>query len=162
MLGEGARKAPVCCMRTDGRKFIQRIGIAPAGVAGWPERPVRQSLFTDRLELANLLARPRGAAGCKDALLFLGEDHPIFGWVGLLRESAEGGAVYSGAMTDCNEAIRPNHDRLRELLMPKEYERWFRGRSDDLFCFQNRCLPNTLIAVHRAEFWSRTSKAAKA
>jgi len=40
------------------------------------------------------------------------KDQPIFAWAGMWRISDEWGAVYSGMMTDCNEAIRPVHDRM--------------------------------------------------
>ena len=73
------------------------------------------------------------------------------------------GPVYSGAMTDCNEAIRPIHDRMPVLLMPDEYDRWLRGSIDDLLAFQNRCFPDDLIEMQRTDvLWSRTSNAAQA
>jgi putative SOS response-associated peptidase YedK len=42
------------------------------------------------------------------------------------RESAEWGPVYSGLMTDCNEAIRPVHNRMPVLLLPEDHDRWLR------------------------------------
>src|SRR5260370_27081403 len=42
-------------------------------------------------------------------------------------------------MADCNEAIRPLHDRMPVLLHPHEYEQWLRGSFEDLLAFQNRC-----------------------
>ena len=44
---------------------------------------------------------------------------PIFGWAACAGERGMG-PVYSGVMTDCNEAIRPVHDRMPVLLMPDE------------------------------------------
>jgi putative SOS response-associated peptidase YedK len=54
---------------------------------------------------------------------------PIAAWGGLWRDSEEWGAVYSGAMTDCNDAMRPLHDRMPVLLLPDEFDVWLRGRS---------------------------------
>ena len=44
-------------------------------------------------------------------------------------------------MTDCNEAIRPIHDRMPALLMPDEYDRWLNGSSKDALGFPERCFP---------------------
>jgi len=108
-------------------------------------------------------AEAEGPKGAKTRTWFSVKGQPLFGWGGLWRESAEWGPVYSGAMTDCNEAIRPVHDRMPVLLMPDEYDRWLNGSFDDLLGFQNRCFPDDLIEMRRTdELWSRTSKAAKA
>ena len=106
-------------------------------------------------------AEAEGPKGAKTRTWFSVKDQPLFAWGGLWRESAEWGAVYSGAMTDCNEAIRPVHDRMPILLMPDEYDRWLNGSFDDLLSFQSRCFPDDLMNMQRtAELWSRTSKAA--
>jgi putative SOS response-associated peptidase YedK len=85
---------------------------------------------------------------------------PIFAWGGLWRQSAEWGAVYSGAMTDCNEEIRPVHDRMPVLLHPDEYDRWLHGSFEDLLAFQNRCFPHALIEMERtSELWVRKKAA---
>ncbi|WP_245503847.1 SOS response-associated peptidase family protein [Rhizobium laguerreae] len=47
-------------------------------------------------------------------------------------------AVYSGAMTDANEAIAPVHDRMPVLLHPDEDERWLHGSIDDIVALQHR------------------------
>jgi putative SOS response-associated peptidase YedK len=87
-------------------------------------------------------------------------DRPIFAWAGLWRESAEWGAVYSGAMTDCNEAIRPIHHRMPVLLHEDEYDRWLNGSFEDLIGFQERCFPDELIVIDpTTELW-RKPKAA--
>jgi len=92
------------------------------------------------------------------------KDQPIFAWGGLWRDSAEWGPVYSGAMTDCNDAIRPVHDRMPILLMPEEYDRWLNGSFDDLLAFQARCFPDDLIEMTRTDDrWQQTeSERAKA
>lgn len=52
-------------------------------------------------------------------------------------------------MTECNEAIRPIHDRMPVLLQPDEYEQWLHGGFDDLLAFQQRCFPDDQIEVVR-------------
>ena len=70
------------------------------------------------------------------------------------------GPVYSGLMTECNDAIRPVHDRMPVLLMPDEYDRWLHGSLDDVIAFQNRCFPNALIEMDRTcEPWNRKTAA---
>lgn len=101
-------------------------------------------------------AEAEDTKGAKTRTWFRVKDQPIFAWGGLWRESAEWGAVYSGAMTDCNEAIRPAHDRMPVLLHLDEYDRWLNGSFDDLLAFQKRCFPNELIKMDRtSELWVR-------
>jgi putative SOS response-associated peptidase YedK len=99
-------------------------------------------------------AEAEGVKGAKTRTWFNVKDQPIFGWGGLWRDSDEWGPVYSGAMTDCNEAIRPVHDRMPILLMPNEYDTWLHGGFDDLMAFQKRCFPDEMIEMNRtAEPW---------
>jgi putative SOS response-associated peptidase YedK len=67
-------------------------------------------------------------------------------------------------MTDCNEAIRPVHDRMPVLLLPEEYEAWLRGGYDEALAFQARCFPDELIETTRtSELWvARNGKASEA
>ena len=65
--------------------------------------------------------------------------------------SDEWGPVYSGVMTDCNEAIRPVHDRMPVLLHADEYDRWLNGTFDDAVSFQDRSFPDDLIEMTRTE-----------
>lgn len=94
-------------------------------------------------------AEAEGEKGAKTRTWFNVKDEPIFAWAGLWRESAEWGPVYSGVMTDCNEAIRPVHDRMPVLLHRDEYDRWLTGSFDELITFQSRCFPDELIAMER-------------
>lgn len=94
-------------------------------------------------------AEAEGPKGAKTRTWFSVKDQEIFGWAGLWRESAEWGPVYSGVMTECNEAIRPVHDRMPVLLLPHEYEQWLRGAFDDAVAFQGRCFPNELIEIEQ-------------
>jgi len=97
-----------------------------------------------------------GVKGAMTRTAFRVKGQPIFAWGGLWRESAEWGAVYSGSMTDCNEAIRPVHDRMPVLLQPHEYDTWLNGSFDDLLAFQLRCFPDELIEMERtSELWVR-------
>ena len=99
-------------------------------------------------------AEPAGAKGAKTRTWVTVKGQPIFAWGGLWRHSAEWGPVYSGAMADCNEAIRPLHDRMPVLLHPDEYEQWLRGSFDDLLAFQKRCFPDDLIELQpTSELW---------
>jgi putative SOS response-associated peptidase YedK len=106
-------------------------------------------------------AEAEGATGLKTRTWFSVKDQPIFAWAGLWRESVKWGAVYSGVMTDCNEAIRPVHDRMPVLLMPDEWDRWMHGSMEDVIAFQNRCFPDDLIEMRRtSEPWLKRPKPA--
>ncbi len=88
-------------------------------------------------------------------------DRPTFAWASLWRVSDEWGAVYSGVMTDCNEAIRPVHNRMPVLLHEDEYDRWLYGSLDDAIGFQERCFPDELIVTERTrELWTKRSRSA--
>jgi len=101
-------------------------------------------------------AEAEGNKGSKTRTWFSVKDQPVFAWAGLWRESAEWGAVYSGVMSDCNEAIRPVHDRMPTLLLPDEYDRWLNGSFEDLLAFQKRCFPDELIEMDRtSEPWAK-------
>ncbi|HEX9523271.1 MAG TPA: SOS response-associated peptidase family protein, partial [Reyranella sp.] len=98
-------------------------------------------------------AEPAGPKGFKTRTWVTVKGQPLFAWGGLWRDSAEWGPVYSGAMADCNEAIRPLHDRMPVLLHP-EYEQWLRGSFEDLLAFQKRCFPDDLMGIQpTSELW---------
>ena len=95
-----------------------------------------------------------GEKGAKTRTWFQVRDRAIFAWAGMWKDSPEWGAVYSGLMTDCNEAIRPVHDRMPVLLHEEDYDLWLRGTLDDVMAFQGRCFPDELIQMERtAEPW---------
>lgn len=94
-------------------------------------------------------AEAEGAKGSKTRTWFSVKVAPLFAWAGLWRDSAEWGPVYSGVMTDCNEAIRPVHDRMPVLLQRDDHDRWLRGSFDDILGFQARCFPDDLIVMER-------------
>ena len=106
-------------------------------------------------------AEAEGPKGAKTRTWFNVKDQPIFAWAGLWRVSDEWGPVYSGVMTDCNEAIRPIHDRMPVLLQPSEYDQWLHGSFDDALGFQARCFPDELIEMERtSELWVKRKPAA--
>ncbi|PVX31495.1 DUF159 family protein [Sphingomonas pokkalii] len=96
-------------------------------------------------------AEAEGAKGSKTRTWFSVKEAPIFAWAGLWRDSAEWGPVYSGVMTDCNEAIRPVHDRMPVLLHRDDHDRWLHGGFDDILGFQARCFPDGLIVMERTD-----------
>ena len=69
----------------------------------------------------------------------------IAAWVGMWKNSDEWGPVYSGLMTDCNEVVRPVHNRMPVLLHEEDYDLWLRGTLDDVMSFQGRCFPDELV-----------------
>lgn len=102
-------------------------------------------------------AEAEGPKGGKTRTWFTVKGQPIFAWAGLWRESAEWGPVYSGIMTDCNEAIRPVHDRMPVLLHPDEYDQWLHGSFDDIAALQARCFPDEMIEMTRtSERWNKS------
>lgn len=108
-------------------------------------------------------AEAEGPKGAKTRTWFSVKDQPLFGWAGLWRDSAEWGPVYSGVMTDCNEAIRPVHNRMPVLLLPEEYDAWLHGSFEDALAFQERCFPDELIVMERTnEPWSKPRAATPA
>jgi putative SOS response-associated peptidase YedK len=100
-------------------------------------------------------AEAEGGEGAKTRTWFRVKHQPIFAWAGMWRDSTEWGPVYSGLMTDCNEAIRPVHDRMPVLLLPDDYDRWLRGSFDDV-AFRDRHFPDALIGMERTgELWNK-------
>lgn len=105
-------------------------------------------------------AEAEGVKGAKTRTWFNVKEQPIFGWAGLWRASDEWGPVYSGVMTDCNEAIRPVHDRMPVLLMPEDYDRWLNGSFGDTLTFQERRFPDELIEITKtSELWVKRRSA---
>jgi putative SOS response-associated peptidase YedK len=99
-----------------------------------------------------------GEKGAKCRTWFGVKGQPIFAWAGMWKDSHEWGPVYSGLMTDCNEAVRPVHNRMPVLLHEEDCDRWLRGSLDDVVAFQDRCFPDELIAMDRtSEPWIRRS-----
>lgn len=106
-------------------------------------------------------AEAEGPKGGKTRTWFSVKDQPIFAWAGLWRVSAEWGPVYAGVMTECNEAIRPVHDRMPVLLHENDYDRWLHGDFDEIAAFQERLFPDELIETTRtAEPWVKRATAA--
>ncbi len=91
----------------------------------------------------------QGEKGAKTRTWIRATETPIFAWAGMWKDSAEWGPVYSGLMTDCNEAIRPIHHRMPVLLREGDHDRWLHGSIDDVRAFQDRCFPDELIEIER-------------
>lgn len=99
-------------------------------------------------------AEAEGPKGKTTRTWFGVEGEPIFAWGGLWRVSDEWGPVYSGAMTDANEAVRPVHERMPVLLHRDDYETWLNGSFDDIEAIVKRVFPAELITVERtSELW---------
>jgi len=108
-------------------------------------------------------AEAEGPKGGKTRTWFSLKDRPVFAWAGLWRQSAEWGDVYSGVMTDCNEAIRPVHDRMPVLLHEDEYDQWLHGDFDEIVGFQERCFPDEMIEMRRTgDPWNKPRASAPA
>jgi putative SOS response-associated peptidase YedK len=97
-----------------------------------------------------MFAEAEGLEGSMTRTWFRVKGHPIFAWGGMWRDSTEWGPVYSGLMTNCNEAIRETHDRMPVLLLPEDYDRWLRGGLEDVIAFRDRCFPDELIERSRS------------
>lgn len=101
-------------------------------------------------------AEAEGPKGKMTRTWFSLRDEPIFAWAGLWRVSDEWGPVYSGVMTDANEAVAPVHDRMPVLLHRDEYQQWLQGTFDDAVAFQKRVFPAEQIVIERTpELWVR-------
>lgn len=101
-----------------------------------------------------------GEWGAKTRTWFAVKDRPIFAWAGMWDHSAEWGAWYSGVMTDCNEVVRPVHNRMPVLLHEEDYDVWLRGSLDDVMRFQGRCFPDELTTMERtSDPWFRRKSA---
>ena len=103
-------------------------------------------------------AEAEGPKGAMTRTWFGVRDQPLFAWAGLWRKSIEWGDVYAGVMTDCNEAIRPVHNRMPVLLQPDNYEQWLHGSLNDIVSLQDRCFPDELITIERtSDLWINRS-----
>lgn len=101
-----------------------------------------------------------GEEGRKTRTWFKVSERPIFAWAGMWDQSHEWGAWYSGLMTDCNEVVRPVHNRMPVLLHEEDYDLWLRGSLEDVMSFQGRCFPDELTQMERTgDPWFRRREA---
>lgn len=106
-------------------------------------------------------AEAEGEKGKMTRTWFSVRGEPLFAWAGLWRVSDEWGSVYSGVMTDANEAVAPVHDRMPVLLHRSEYEQWLRGDFETALAFQSRVFPPELIETERTtDLWVKKKAAA--
>jgi putative SOS response-associated peptidase YedK len=98
-------------------------------------------------------AEAEGEKGAKTRTWFNVKGKPIFAWASLWQKDRkyDWGLVYSGLMTDCNEAIRPIHNRMPVLLLPHEYDLWLHGSFEDALAMKDRRFPDELIEITRTE-----------
>jgi len=103
---------------------------------------------------ATHFAEPEGEKGKMTRTWFSLRDEPVFAWAGLWRVSDEWGPVYSGVMTDANEAVAPVHDRMPVLLHRDEYRQWLHGSFEDALAFQKWVFPADRMRMERTtELW---------
>jgi putative SOS response-associated peptidase YedK len=121
-----------------------------ADLSNWMWRHIAPKPENRCLIPLTMFAEAEGIEGSMTRTWFRVKDRPVFSWAGMWRESAEWGPVYSGLMTNCNEAIKETHDRMPVLLLPEDYERWLHGSLDDVVAFRDRCFPNEHIERSRS------------
>ncbi len=115
--GTNPRPKPVNNARMDnmGSSFWKR----------WFDNPVQRCLIP-----ITEFAEAAGEKGRKTRTWFSVRDQPIFAWAGLWRDSAEWGKVYTGCMTNANEAIQPYHERMPVLLETEDWQQWLTVDAD--------------------------------
>lgn len=97
-----------------------------------------------------------GEEGRKTRTWFNVHGQPIFAWAGMWDHSDEWGSWYSGLMTNCNEVVRPVHNRMPVLLYADEWDAWLHGSLDDVVALQSRCFPDELTGIERtSDPWFR-------
>lgn len=105
-------------------------------------------------------AEAEGEKGKMTRTWFSVRDEDISAWAGLWRISDEWGPVYSGVMTEANEAVAPVHDRMPVLLHREDYERWLHGSFEDLLALQKRVFPADRIMMERtSDLWVKRKQA---
>lgn len=125
-----------------------------ADLSNWMWRHIAPRPENRCLIPVTAFAEAEGEKGAMTRTWFNVKDQPLFAWAGMWKDSDEWRPVYSGLMTDCNEAIRPVHDRMPVLLHQDEYDQWLHGALDDVIAFQDRCFPDELIEMRRTdELW---------
>jgi putative SOS response-associated peptidase YedK len=120
-----------------------------ANVSGYPWRFIADKPEHRCLIPVTGFCEAEGEPGAKTRTWFDVKEQTIFAWAGMWKDSHEWGPVYSGLMTDCNETIRPVHDRMPVLLHEEDYDLWLRGSLHDVLAFQGRCYPDDLIQMNR-------------
>ncbi|MDR6670193.1 SOS response-associated peptidase family protein [Rhizobium sp. 1399] len=99
-------------------------------------------------------AEAEGVKGSMTRTWFSVKGEPVFAWGGLWRVSDEWSSVYSGAMTNANEAVAPVHDRMPVLLHADEYDLWLHGSLGDLLALQERKYPAASMLMERTnDLW---------
>lgn len=132
-----------------------------ANLGGYPWRFIADKTEHRCLIPLTGFCEAEGEWGSKTRTWFAVKGQPVFAWAGMWKLSDEWGPVFSGLMTDCNEVIRPVHNRMPVLLHEEDYDRWLRGSLEEVMAFQGRCFPDELTTIERtSDPWLRTRSAA--
>lgn len=116
----------------------------------WFENPAHRCLIP-----ITEFAEAAGEKGHKTKTWFTLKDQPVFAWAGLWRDSAEWGKVYTGCMTNANEAILPFHERMPVLLEKEEWQQWLTVRSDQASRFASPISATKIVVTPTNELWVR-------
>lgn len=135
--GQPRSQADHCCVEFRERVKARKILLASLHDSVWLALEHRQ--------------RKNDIESAIDRIWMSVKEQPIVAWAGMWTDSKEWGAVYSGLMTDCNEAIRPIHTRMPVLLHEEDHDRWLHGDLSDVIAFRDRCFPDELIEINRTD-----------
>lgn len=131
-----------------------------ANLDGYPWRFIAGR--TDRRCIIPLtgFCEAQGEKGQMTRTWFSLKEQPIFAWAGMWDHSDTWGDWYSGVMTDCNDVVRPVHNRMPVLLHEAEWDAWLHGSLEDVRAFQDRCYPAELTLCEPTnEPWFRRKAA---
>jgi putative SOS response-associated peptidase YedK len=100
-------------------------------------------------------AEAAGEKGRKTRTWFNLQDQPVFAWAGLWRNSVEWGKVYTGCMTDANEAIQPYHERMPVLLEKEDWQQWLTVDAEYALRFAAPMPAERIEVMATPELWAR-------
>jgi putative SOS response-associated peptidase YedK len=101
-------------------------------------------------------AEAAGEKGHKTRTWFNLKDQPIFAWAGLWRDNAEWGKVYTGCMTNANEAIQPYHERMPVLLEKEQWQQWLTVGANQALRFATPMPAARIEVTATQELWVRS------
>jgi putative SOS response-associated peptidase YedK len=119
----------------------------------WFENPAQRCLIP-----ITEFAEAAGEKGRKTRTWFNLIDQPIFAWAGLWRDSAEWGKVYTGCMTNANEAIQLFHERMPVLLEKEEWQQWLTVDADQAIKFASPMSAAQIKVTPTKEYWAREAR----
>jgi putative SOS response-associated peptidase YedK len=116
----------------------------------WFENPAQRCLIP-----ITEFAEAAGEKGRKTRTWFSLKGQPVFAWAGLWRDSPEWGKVYTGCMTNANEAIQPFHERMPVLLEPNQWQQWLTVDADQAVRFADPVPAARINVAPTQESWMR-------